>query len=46
MRRAIRLIAATALVVLAGCQTAEVLYEADAQVSPYTGIPNQYTKSK
>ena len=42
MRRAARLIAATALVVLAGCQTAEVLYEADAQVSPYTGVPNQY----
>ena len=42
MRRAVQLIAATALVVLAGCRTAEVLYEADAQVSPYAGVPNQY----
>jgi len=36
MRRAARLIAATALVVLAGCRTAEVVYEADAKVSPDT----------
>ena len=42
MRRAARLIAATALLILAGCQSAEVLYEADAQVLPYTGVPNQY----
>lgn len=42
MRRAARLIAATALVVLAGCKTAEVVYEADAQVSPDTEVPNQY----
>jgi len=42
MRTAARLIAATAMVVLAGCQTAEVAYEADAQVSPDTRIPNQY----
>ena len=42
MRTAARLIAATALVVLAGCQTAEVAYEADAQVLPYTQVPNQY----
>ena len=42
MRRAIQLIAATALVVLAGCRTAEVAYEADAKVSPYPEVPNQY----
>ena len=42
MRRATQLIAATALVVLAGCRTAEVAYEADAKVSPYMGVPNQY----
>ena len=42
MRRAVRFLAATALVVLAGCQAAEVVYEADAQVSPDTGVPNQY----
>ena len=42
MRRAARLIAAAALVVLAGCQTSEVAYEADAQVTPDPRTPNQY----
>jgi len=42
MRIAAQLIAATALVVLAGCRTAEVAYEADAKVTPDTGVPNQY----
>jgi len=42
MRRAAQLIAATAMVVLAGCRTAEVAYEADAKVTPNTGVPNQY----
>ena len=42
MRRTVQLIAATALVVLAGCRTAELAYEADAQVSPDPGVPNQY----
>ena len=42
MRRAARLIATTALVALAGCRTAEVAYQADAKVSPYMGVPNQY----
>ena len=42
MRRAAQLIAATALVVLAGCRTAEVAYDADAIVSPDPNVPNQY----
>jgi len=42
MRRAARLIAVTALVVFSGCQTAEVAYDADVQVSPDPGVPNQY----
>ena len=42
MRRAARLIAATALVVLAGCRTAEVAYDTDVKVSPYPEVPNQY----
>ncbi len=42
MRRAAQLIAVTALVVLAGCQTAGVAYEADATVSPDMRVPNQY----
>ncbi|MGB2866371.1 MAG: hypothetical protein WBC05_23785 [Sedimentisphaerales bacterium] len=42
MRRAAQLIATTALVVLAGCRTAEVVYDADAKVSPDPEVPNQY----
>jgi len=34
MRKAAQIIAVTALVILAGCRTAEVAYEADAKVSP------------
>jgi len=42
MRRVAQLIAATALVVLSGCRTAEMAYEADARVSPDPRVPNQY----
>ena len=42
MRRVAQLMAATALVALAGCRTAEVAYDVDAIVFPDTGVPNQY----
>jgi len=42
MRRAVHMIAVTAMVLLAGCQAAEVAYEADAIVSPDPEVPNQY----
>ena len=42
MRKAVQMIAVTALVILAGCRTAEVAYEVDAQVSPDPEVPNQY----
>lgn len=41
MGKVIRIVAATALVVLAGCQTAKVAYETEAKVSP-AGVPDQY----
>ena len=42
MRKAVQMIAVTAVAVLAGCRTAEVAYEADAKVSPDPEVPNQY----
>jgi hypothetical protein len=42
MKRAVQLITAMALVVLAGCRTVEVAYEAEAKVTPDPDVPNQY----